>query len=89
MLSSRRLEWFGHAKLSQGCIKTVMDEVVEVDDDKTHTGRSRKTSKQCVDSDMKTCKLKWSRNGRMVKTSDWRTDGPKMSRDRVLQHDKF
>ena len=53
MLNSRRLEWFGHAKLSQGCIKTVMDEVVEVDDDKMHTGRPRKTSKLCVDSDMK------------------------------------
>ena len=58
VLSSRRLRWYGHAKRSQGCINTVMDVVVEVDKDETRPGRPRKTWKQCVDSDMKACKLK-------------------------------
>ena len=58
VLSSRRLRWYGHAKRSQGCINTVMDVVVEVDKDEKRPGRPRKTWKQCVDSDMKACKLK-------------------------------
>ena len=58
VLSSRRLRWYGHAKRSQGYINTVMDVVVEVDMDEKLPGRPRKTWKQCVDSDMKACKLK-------------------------------
>ena len=46
----------GHAKRSQGCINIVMD--VEMDDNKKRPGRPRRTWKQCVDSDMKACKLK-------------------------------
>ena len=35
-----------------------MDVEVDVDEDNLHTDRPRKTWKQCVDSDMKACKLK-------------------------------
>ena len=58
VLRSRRLRWYGHAKRSQDYINTVMDVEVKVDDEKKCPGRTRKTWKQCVDSDMKACKLK-------------------------------
>ena len=54
VLMSNRLRWYGHAKRSQDYINTIMDVEVE----KGKRKGNRKTWKQCVDNDMKVCKLK-------------------------------